>query len=1772
METMMDSSHAHALLVPDEDEGSVDIYAGLDGLSSTPEKSRCRASPRLRESMDLYEELVQEEQQSRESSYNELKSRYQAAQIQIQELHRRLQLMETQNTGLNTENFRLKKNISALLRTARQEVTRKDEEIQRLNQWSGKGRHHPSAHMNGSWTAKSFTRSSTSLPPPAPPAPCPPPPSALPPLPPSPPRKPPPPPREERPGGLGQPSTETRTSNPSSSSVKPPKCSSHGEEESESITGSSSSSSKHNKPSDPSERRHKVDHPPRKPPQASREEPRQAPAQLGGSSSMETRTLLASSSPLANSSSSSRHGETDKHKESKHRNERHQGQKPSDPSDRRHKDSHASHKDTRRRYESRSGKSRHHASEEPPHSERLRSPAPDNKGRSRERRRDRPSSSDRPERRTSAHSRDEKKPKAEDQNTRPKHLREQKESSSKEHRAPSSKEKLLDKRKEERRSEDEPGRRDKRWREGDKQTSKELDQGKKEGEGTTVASTTSSEATEKSSVEENSPNRKLCFMETLNLTLSPVKKAVVPAEDLTAARGSEDEGSLPDVEDMCVIDEVNSSELQDGCDEDVKPSADDQSSEETKERKDGEKAEDHKPQSEAEEQRVQATSESTEKVTPQPPKEKETSRSTEQTKSSSGGHTQENPNHVTDRQRSHAQPEDKTSPDEALCGTEVSTEVLDQCVQERAAQRSPAGDAAALDIEGPPAKESEQLRPSEPQPSDRCTSKHQSLPEPLGPGDADASATVSSTISPDCFPQEGLSLRDAIYVLTRADGDPDPQTACSDASKVSSTTEETKPPAGFAATPKKTFSPAKRRACREQRSGEQRSGEPSSSLLLHDEDSMMKTLSSLRSIPDAISPLRSPARLCRRDLLLSHAKPPHVKSLRRDFCGSAAEDDSVKLDVNKENKSPGSPSKLQDRASEHQDRAAELLSSLADADLEEGEILSESDEAAAASPSLPSTKKPKLARAARSQPSPNASSRATRKKPESDLSDSTGASSPSPSNKSRFKTVCPAATKASFSTIEEVMETFRMVRSEIRKKYMKLHKTFPRKSFYGMMDNFQKSFLEFVDGAQFGEISGRAADLRSRLKVLVESVFSKVSNNGIVKRIFEQQAVDLKQKLWDFVDVQVDYMLLDVQKALKELCRPAAAQAELKRPADAQKLPRKPQCQQKAPPAQTGLGIRGKDIRMSGAGQERDGEAPPPRIVVPATPERSATASLLDKSDFEILTEQQTSSLTFNLVRDKHMGEIFKCLLQGSDLLESSGVAGETSWSLSTPRKDGESLISLATPTKFDSPSKLLSPTKFLSPSKLLTPTKFQTPSKLLSSWSSLSPLRRPRAALTPALFDESCLLEVPLESRAMLQAAQRTYSILAEDLAVSLTIPSPLKSDSHLSFLQQPAASVTSTPESVISAHISEDALLDGEDATEQHLHLALDTDNSSCGSSSGAASQDAVTSFHFKPDLPMQAVVMERSNDHFIVKIRQATAGSDGSPPAATFSQTLQEGQRHRGNISSSGQMATGGAPSMATPPDQTSDQLRSQQAVSRTDVRSNRTSAKERDSSARQKTNRTCPSNSASSDASARNTQRRTDEDVEPDELQHRPATPTSGPRPQKAAGPSAPPPQSLAEGPDPREETEVSGSEPSLHIAEERSGSDNRRERKRKKHQEDSKAKRRRKEPEEQKSSKKKKKTRDEAKSSPTPESASPEAATPESPSSLSAKNVVRKKGAVVMAWTRDEDRSILLELKTKGASRETFSSLSERLQKPSAQIAERFYQLMKLFKKKEKMDV
>uniref|UniRef100_UPI003AADD1F6 CASP8-associated protein 2 n=1 Tax=Centroberyx gerrardi TaxID=166262 RepID=UPI003AADD1F6 len=1433
-------------------------------------------------------------------------------------------------------------------------------------------------------------------------------------------------------------------------------------------------------------------------------------------------------------------------------------------------------------------------------------------------------------------------------------------------------------RKEERRREDETRRGDKgstasdRSRESEKNRSKERNQGKmevssKDGEKKTVeTSKRSSEEpniTGKSSVEENSPNRKLCFMETLNLTLSPVKKPLLPIDasqqestpvDKVVENGPNDDSEQPDMEDMCVIDEIDSSQseirLDDVADDKVVKCSSDIPKTPSPEIVDGkcddekvaqEKDKTHTETTVADEQlegnSVQTTSASSQlpeatddqvtvHLTPKSPE----SILLTATDSDISKHTVDNtdgkivesgdleataclsgmPGSISKNDTSNslqkANPENQTEesisiPEPSVLDssvetprTAVRTSLPVDAVKEDAVASQ--GNPVAEDVTGEAKPESQQISPSNlpegcqkqlcPSASSDSTHEKDACNMQDGPKDAEA---VSSTISLEAFPQEGLSLPEAIYVLTQTNEDvsgvnsvatePSSSTGCIGVSKVSSTTEEMTLPDKYRSvlsfTPKKNFSPGK---CYTEK--EEGNIEPSSSMpLLHDEDSMMRTLSSLKSIPDAISPLRSPIRLIKRNHLHCHDKPTHVKSLRKDFSSTAVDANSMKLDVNKENKYPGSPVKHESQ--NMGDTASDLPSSLSDNELEEGEILSESEEATAVSP-IPSAKRAKLARPVRNQPSPKSASRFSKRISEErcvaskEMNEAVAVSTGSPSNKHRFKTVCPTASKASFSTMEEVMETFNTVRAQIRKKYMKLHKSFPKKSFYGMMDNFQESFLAFVDGAGFGQICNQIEELKAKLKKMIKSVFSKVSNNGIVNRIFEQQAVDLKQKLWEFVGVQLDFLFKDIQSTLTSFCKLAGTEARDKMSSGNEKLPRplpisispKLQCRQKnkqpvktsqkrikprlVAPCKTGLGSRGKDIRMTH--MEKDGNLEPnppvcpitqtvvevfPPNNIPSTPEKSNKASLVlsqggsfqDRADYEILTEQQASSLTFNLVRDSQMGEIFKCLLQGSDLLDTSATAGDnTGWSISTPRKDaltGESLISITTPSKF------------ISPAKFISPTKFASPSKLIATWSSISPRKmsspqsKVQVPLNPALFDESCLLEVPSETRTMLQSglvSQRSYSILAEDLAVSLTIPSPLKSDSHLSFLQPHSMDIMSTPDSVISAHFSEDALLDGEDASEQDIHLALDTDNSSCGSSSSVTMEAAAAPlFQFKPHLPMQAVVMEKSNDHFILKIRQAASSADVTLTAdESLSRTLtEEDQCHREEDASSRE-----SPSKPFLSDASQKISESQKITS---------------------PSKTSPSKTPPSETSLHN-------------LAESSETKKSGEVPLPHLSDSS------------GDELELSASDRSLTIAEEVSSTPekNKKEskmgRKRKKHQEKSKTKRSRKEEEKRKEETVSKSPKDRGtRSSKKEKSKAKSPVAPLSPNSLSAKNVVRKKGEVVMAWTRDEDRAILLFLKTKGASRETFSALSEKLNKPSTQIADRFTQLMKLFKKQEKMD-
>ncbi|CAL8394383.1 unnamed protein product [Gadus morhua 'NCC'] len=1084
-------------------------------------------------------------------------------------------------------------------------------------------------------------------------------------------------------------------------------------------------------------------------------------------------------------------------------------------------------------------------------------------------------------------------------------------------------------------------------------------------------------------------------------------------------------------------------------------------------------------------------------------------------------------------------------------------------------------------------------------------------------GSPKGSDAVSSTITLEALPPGDISLPEAIYALTHADadsddddrgggggvspGEPGSTPGCVGVSKVSSTTEDLALPGRRESALERT--PLKGYGFCARRGAGAGGAEPSSSRpALFDEDSMMLTLRNLRSIPDVISPLRSPVPAARR-LLGPHSgtKPPHVKSLQRDFCGSGIFH-SLKPNPKKETPPPKAPPPGPPATSLRPPPGRSEGPSPPSSDLEEGEILSDSNEAPADTPPPPPPDpKPTGPTGANKTPKPSPRPPPRAAKRRLLLTGVGGAPAPattSPSSgKSRFKAVCPAVEQAALGSAAEVMDTLKTVRLQIRKKYMKLHKVFPKKSFYAMMDHFQQSFMEYVENAVFGGISAQVGPLKARLRKLVASVFGKVMNNGIVNRIFDQQAANLKRRLWDFVEVQLDYLFLDIEKALDTFCTPtetpppAGAEPPAVHPKNG-KIPKKspvhaspkrsgspkqtrPQRRIKpgpVVPARTGLG-RGKDIRII-CTERRDADTALPPRGAPLSPDRAQRGGSLllshaaqDRSDYDILTEQQASSLTFNLVRDTQMGEIFKCLMQGSDLLDASGAGGggdHTSWSLSTPRKEGapgDSLLGLPSPSKF------LSPSKFASPGKFVTPTKFVTsPSRLAGAWAGLlSPGRlcspQPkllRMPLHPSVFDESCLLELPSGSGA---AAQRSYALLAEDLAVSLTVPSPLKSDGHLSFLQPPRTlDMMSTPESVISAHFGEDALLDGEDAWEQQdLHLALDTDHSdssrcSSGASTPAAAAGAGASpasmlFQFKPHLPMQAEVMERSNDHFVIKIRQfaadvtLTTDDEATPTGDEATPT--------GDDSLSRTLTEEAEPSAPTRAEPVPRALFLEKSFA--------------------KSPRLLPERQKA-----------------PPPEETAPADPGS---PEKEAepsveGPPSRPPDSASSADEMEEST---ASEGPLAIVEDGSGGSTPARgargaagRKRRSHQQQKTgAKRARKEKEEEEGEEGGRGRR--RRSKPVAAAATPRVREPRGakrsggagsppktpPSGLSAKNLVKKKGEVVVAWTREEDRSILLDLKTKGPSRETFSVLSEKLHKTSAQIAERFSQLMKLFKKQEK---
>lgn len=523
------------------------------------------------------------------------------------------------------------------------------------------------------------------------------------------------------------------------------------------------------------------------------------------------------------------------------------------------------------------------------------------------------------------------------------------------------------------------------------------------------------------------------------------------------------------------------------------------------------------------------------------------------------------------------------------------------------------------------------------------------------------------------------------------------------------------------------------------------------------------------------------------------------------------------------------------------------------------------------------------------------------------------------------------------SSVREIMHMLRMIRKHVRKNYMKFKVKFSLIQFHRIIESAILSFTSLIKHLDLSKISKSVTTLQNNLCDVIESKLKQVKKNGIVDRLFEQQLPDMKKKLWKFVDEQLDYLFAKLKKILGKFCDSinfGSDSDEGKREKINKEKAQFSNCQkgnmdssskemlkEKSPKSEDSvnhksslgckkteekpqdnfsINIVKRDIKKSfntcldniknSQSEEHSIElkcpcTPKPGKMEGSTIEDAQTsqhAALKPERSFEILTEQQASSLTFNLVSDAQMGEIFKSLLQGSDLLDNSVNCNEKSeWELKTPEKQLlESLKceSIPTCTTDELVSEVVSPCP-----------------KMISddNWSLLSSEKGPSLSsglslpVHPDVLDESCMFEVSTNIALSKDNGCNSEkskpcisSILIEDLAVSLTVPSPLKSDGHLSFLK-PEVLSSSTPEEVISAHFSEDALLEEEDASEQDIHLALESDNSSSKSSCSSSwtSRSVTPGFQYHPNLPMHAVIMEKSNDHFVVKIRRAAPSTSPS-----------------------------------------------------------------------------------------------------------------------------------------------------------------------------------------------------------------------------------------------------------------------------------------------------
>ncbi|XP_065587069.1 CASP8-associated protein 2 isoform X1 [Cyrtonyx montezumae] len=877
------------------------------------------------------------------------------------------------------------------------------------------------------------------------------------------------------------------------------------------------------------------------------------------------------------------------------------------------------------------------------------------------------------------------------------------------------------------------------------------------------------------------------------------------------------------------------------------------------------------------------------------------------------------------------------------------------------------------------------------------------------------------------------------------------------------------------------------------------------------------------------------------------------------------------------------------------------------------------------------------------------------------------------------------------SNVQEVMQMLRAIRKQMRKNYMKFKVHFPVQHFHRIIESGIINFTSLIKNLNFSKMSTSSETLKWNICDIIESKLKQVKKNAIVDRLFEQQVSDMKKRLWKFVDEQLDYLFEKVKRIIVKQCdvvklgneseegkleRTGKQNHKISHKDDVQRSRKKSLKDGSQKPQESFLSKQSVDYPRPRCHHEKNKTDAPKaaftkclnsidntrnsQTKVQPTKENNLQYTVTpvkgvkhekegfqqfrdaNKSDlsYDLLTEQQASTLTFNLVSDAQMGEIFKSLLQGSDLLEKSGSnIDRHDWEFRTPEK------------QFSDNHKCKSNTS--ESVQRIAPKEVHVESRSVEdiSWAVVSPIRAPsltsrlQMSVDPDVLDESCMFEVPTsatscrEDECSLQKSKSfVSSILLEDLAVSLTIPSPLKSDAHLSFLKSENNS-SSAPECVLSARYSEDALLEGEDATEQDINLALESDNSSSRSScsSSWASRPVIPGFQCRSSLPMQAVIMEKSNDHFIVKIRRTvpsitpTSDQMALVKDAWASSTKNEKEEMRNDGKGRDrQSAIAAAIQEAVKPDLlNTDQLpyvsirKEQNPALPHPLKDSHSSAGKESTLLLEPCRKPSDVDSCDTESPSEGSEQPQTHKLEVSENTGEKSVRSQASFPDGCSGESDLTDESVKktscfavdsaannrsqqvstgnlEIRDKKELEECSDA--FIDLTEELSNEamtgecfldekstldtdgvcqisiDDKTSKKRKKEtvEENSDLKRQRKETESvdegsngsdvkseeinsgEKPCHSKSNELQQKDSSPLPSCAS-------SPS-LYAKNIIKKKGEVVVSWTRNDDREILLECQRRGPSNKTFVSLATRLNKSPNQVSERFKQLMKLFKK------